>query len=52
MYNIIIELISEYQKSLNNLSNINNNGNNNFYQIIYNKILVFLNDIKKKYKKE
>ena len=45
MYTIIVELISEYQKYLNNLSN-----NNNYYQLI-NKILFFLNDIKEEYKK-
>ena len=49
MYTIIVELISEYQKSLNNLSN-NNNSNNNYYQLI-NKILTFLNNIKKEYDK-
>ena len=47
MYSIILELIGEYQKSLNNLSNTQTDDDNNqFYQLIYNKILRFLNEIK------
>ena len=47
MNSIILELIGEYQRSLNNLSNNQNDDvNNQFYQLIYNKILRFLNEIK------
>ena len=47
MYSIILELVGEYQKSLNNLSNTQTDDDNNqFYQLIYNKILRFLNEIK------
>ena len=44
MYSIILKLIGEYQKSLNNL--YNNNNDDNFDELIYNKILIFLNKIK------
>ena len=47
MNSIILELIGEYQRSLNNLSNNQNDDDNNqFYELIYNKILTFLNEIK------
>ena len=52
MNSIILKLIGEYQKSLNNLNNNNNDDDNNkFDQLIYNKILKFLNKIKIKLEK-
>ena len=52
MNSIILKLIGEYQKSLNNLNNNNNDDDNNkFDELIYNKILKFLNKIKIKLEK-
>ena len=47
MYEFILKLIVEYQRSLDSLFIIQNDDDNNqFYQQIYNKILTFLNKIK------
>ena len=52
MYDIIVDLISEYNNSLRNLcKNNKDKDNKKFYEIIYNKILEFLNKIKSNFSK-
>ena len=47
MNQFIIELIGEYQNSLDKISNNqNHNDDNQFYELIYNKILIILNKIR------
>ena len=52
MYDIIVNLISEYNNSLRNLcKNNKDKDNKKFYEIIYNKILEFLNKINSEFSK-